>query len=154
VVGTTLANNPSNTNFALPFTPVVSNSYGAEAAFRLSNNISLSGFATYTRAILIEQGTADIWTYGAGVAFSDFGKKGNVLGLFAGVEPTLRGLSPEVRPTDGFPRDIGYHFEGFYKYQLTNNISLTPGVIWITNPNQNRNNDDIVIGTLRTTFTF
>ncbi|HEY9904334.1 MAG TPA: iron uptake porin [Candidatus Sericytochromatia bacterium] len=154
VVGTTLANNPSNTNFALPFTPVVTNSYGTEVAFRLSNNISLSGFATFTKAILINQGTGDIWTYGGGVAFSDFGKKGNILGLFAGVEPTLRGLSPGVRPTDGFPRDIGYHLEGFYKYQLTDNISLTPGVIWITNPNQNRNNDDILIGTLRTTFTF
>jgi len=154
VVGTTLANNPSNTNFALPFTPVVTNSYGTEVAFRLSNNISLSGFATFTKAILINQGTGDIWTYGGGVAFSDFGKKGNILGLFAGVEPTLRGLSPGVRPTDGFPRDIGYHLEGFYKYQLTDNVSLTPGVIWITNPNQNRNNDDILIGTLRTTFTF
>ena len=154
VVGTTLANNPSNTNFALPFTPVVTNSYGAEAAFRLTNTISLSGFASYTKAILLNQGTADIWTYGGGVAFSDFGKKGNVLGLFAGVEPTLRGLSPGARPTDGFPRDIGYHVEGFYKYRLTDNISLTPGVIWITNPNQNRNNDDILIGTLRTTFTF
>lgn len=154
VVGTTLANNPSNINFALPFTPVVTNSYGGEAAFRLTNTISLSGFATYTRAILLNQGTGDIWTYGGGIAFSDLGKKGNVLGLFAGVEPTLRGLSPGARPTDGFPRDIGYHVEGFYKYRLTNNISLTPGVIWITNPNQNRNNDDILIGTLRTTFTF
>jgi hypothetical protein len=155
VVGTTFANNPSLvTNLSLPLTPVVTNSYGAEAAFRLSDNISLSGFATFTKAILIGQGTGDIWTYGGGVAFSDFGKKGNVLGLFAGVEPTLRGLSPGVRPTNGFPRDIGYHIEGFYKYRVTDNISVTPGLIWVTNPNQNSNNDDVIIGTLRTTFTF
>jgi BMFP domain-containing protein YqiC len=155
VVGTTFANNPSLvTNLSLPFTSVVTNSYGGEAAFRLSDKISISGFATFTKAILIEQGTGDIWTYGGGIAFSDFGKKGNVLGLFAGVEPTLRGLSPSVRPTNGFPRDIGYHVEGFYKYQLTDNISVTPGIIWITNPNQNSNNDDIIIGTLRTTFSF
>ncbi len=155
VVGTTFANNPSLvTNLGLPLTPVVTNSYGAEAAFRLSDNISISGFATYTNAILIGQGTGDIWTYGGGVAFTDFGKPGNVLGLFAGVEPTLRGLSSGVRPTDGFSRDIGYHFEGYYKYQLTNNISVTPGIIWVTNPNQNEDNDDVIIGTLRTTFTF
>jgi carbohydrate-selective porin OprB len=85
---------------------------------------------------------------------ADFGKEGNVLGLFAGIEPTLRGLSASVRPAGGFSRDTSLHLEGFYKYKLTDNISVTPGVIWITSPNQNENNDDIIIGTLRTTFTF
>ncbi|MEP0884279.1 MULTISPECIES: carbohydrate porin [unclassified Coleofasciculus] len=37
---------------------------------------------------------------------------------------------------------------------MTNNISITPGIIWLTSPNQNRDNDDIIIGTIRTTFTF
>jgi len=154
VVGTSLANRPSA--LLAREVPTVTNSYGVEAAFRFSDNISISGFGTYTNAILLGTGTADIWTYGGGVAFSDFGKKGNVLGLFAGVEPTLRGISPGVRAVAGSipSRDIGYHIEGFYKYQLTDNISVTPGVIWITSPQQNDNNDDVVIGTLRTTFTF
>jgi BMFP domain-containing protein YqiC len=157
VVGSTFANNPSALvalSRGLPLTPVVTNSYGVEAAFRLSDNISISGFGSYTNAILIGQGTGDIWTYGGGVAFSDFGKKGNILGLFAGVEPTLRGLSNSVRPAQGFSRDNSWHFEGFYKYQLSENISVTPGIIWLTSPGQNENNDDAVIGTLRTTFTF
>ncbi|NEP31199.1 carbohydrate porin, partial [Moorena sp. SIO3B2] len=42
----------------------------------------------------------------------------------------------------------------FYKYKVNNNISVTPGVIWLLNPNQSSDNDDVVIGTLRTTFTF
>ncbi|HEY9708397.1 MAG TPA: iron uptake porin, partial [Oculatellaceae cyanobacterium] len=135
--------------------PVVTNSYGAEVAFRLSDNISLSGFATYTNAIITGTGTADIWTYGAGLAFPDFGKKGNVLGFFAGVEPTLRGADPEVRRGNpGFDRDNSWHYEAFYKYQVTDNISVTPGIIWLTAPGQNKDNDDAVIGTLRTTFTF
>jgi hypothetical protein len=157
VVGSQQANNP----FTVPgfrgtgvVSPIVTNSYGGELAFRLTDNISLSGFATYTRAIFLGQGTGDIWTYGGGVALADFGKKGNVLGLFAGVEPTLRGLSPNVRPTGGFNRDNELHFEGFYKYQVTDNISVTPGIIWLTSPGQNENNPDAVIGTLRTTFTF
>ncbi|HEY9730018.1 MAG TPA: carbohydrate porin, partial [Chroococcales cyanobacterium] len=53
-----------------------------------------------------------------------------------------------------FSRDNVWHFEGFYKYKLTDNISVTPGVIWVTAPGQNDNNDDAIIGTLRTTFTF
>lgn len=158
VVGTTLANRPSalltSTGFLGKEVPVVTNSYGGEAAFRFTDNISISGFATYTQAILIGQGRGDIWTYGGGVAFSDFGKKGNVLGLFAGVEPTLRGVTPGLRRGGGFDRDNAWHFEGFYKYQLTDNISVTPGIIWLTSPQQRDANDDVVIGTLRTTFTF
>jgi hypothetical protein len=161
VVGSTLANRPS----ALLNTvvggvavnrerPVVTNSYGGELAFRLSENISISGFGTYTQATILGKGTGDIWTYGGGVAFSDFGKPGNVLGLFAGVEPTLRGVSPGLRPAGGFARDNVWHFEGFYKYKLNDNISVTPGVIWVTAPNQNDDSRDAVIGTLRTTFTF
>lgn len=159
VVGSTFANRPSLLRFnntGLGERPVVTNSYGGEVAFRLSDNISISGFGTYTQAIILGRGRGDIWTYGAGVAFSDFGKPGNVLGLFAGVEPTLRGLSPGARPINGqgFNRDNVWHFEGFYKFKVTENISVTPGVIWITAPEQRDANADAVIGTLRTTFTF
>jgi len=154
VVGSVLANRPSLLLGAAGERPVVTNSYGGELAFRLSENISLSGFGTYTEAIVLGRGRGDIWTYGGGVAFSDFGKPGSVLGLFAGVEPTLRGASTGLRGTRGFDRDNVWHFEGFYKYKLNDNISVTPGVIWVTAPGQNDNNRDAVIGTLRTTFTF
>jgi BMFP domain-containing protein YqiC len=154
VVGSLLANRPSRVLGLGNGVPTVTNSYGGEAAFRFTDKISISGFATYTQAILLGRGRGDIWTYGGGLAFSDFGKKGNVLGLFAGVEPTLRGVTPGLRPASGFSRDNSWHFEGFYKYQLTDNISVTPGVIWLTAPGQRDANTDAIIGTLRTTFTF
>jgi hypothetical protein len=156
IVGSTLANRPSAliSRNGGKEVPTVTNSFGGEAAFRFSDNISLSGFATYTQAILIGQGRGDIWTYGGGIAFSDLGKKGNVLGLFAGVEPTLRGVTPGLRAGGGFDRDNAWHFEGFYKYKLSENISVTPGIIWLTSPQQRSGADDVVIGTLRTTFTF
>lgn len=50
--------------------------------------------------------------------------------------------------------DLSLHIEGFYQYKLTDNISITPGVVWITAPDSNDDNDDLVIGTIRTTFTF
>ena len=154
VVGTTLANNPSlGTPLGLGFTPTVTNSYGVEAAFRLSENISISGFGSYTSAILIGQGNAEIWSYGAGVALADVGKQGNVLGIFGGAQPYLG--STEVPGSDFEVDKVPYHIEAFYKYQLTNNISVTPGVIWLKNPNQGiGDDDDAIIGTLRTTFTF
>jgi hypothetical protein len=50
--------------------------------------------------------------------------------------------------------DVSLHVEAFYQMQLTDNISVTPGVIWITAPGFNSNNTDLVIGTIRTTFRF
>lgn len=150
VVGTLLANNPGLA--AGELTPTVTNSYGLSASFRLSDKISISGWGTYTDVTLLGLGGGEIWTYALGVAFPDLGKEGNVLGLFAGVEPTLRGLDVPGNPN--FSNDYGYHVEGFYKYRLTDNISITPGVIWLTAPGQNKDNEDVVIGTLRTTFNF
>ncbi|MEQ8538264.1 MAG: iron uptake porin [Coleofasciculus sp. D1-CHI-01] len=161
VVGTSLANNPGgfvqNAEFGsstVNRVPTVTNTYGIQAAFRLSETISISGYGAYTDAILIGRGDSEIWTYGAGVALADLGKEGNVLGIFGGVQPYAGSINT---PSNNFERgddELPWHVEAFYKYQLTDNISLTPGLIWLLNPNQNDDNDDAVIGTLRTTFTF
>ena len=142
-VGTGQANILSTTNASS------SNSYGVEAAFRPSDKLSISGFVSYHDITGFgANDDFDAWSYGVGVALPDFGKKGNVLGLFAGVEPYSFN-----RP--GFVgNDKPYHFEGFYKYRVSDNVSVTPGVIWLTSPGQNSDNDDAFIGTLRTTFTF
>ncbi|KAM3099236.1 iron uptake porin [Phormidesmis sp. 146-35] len=143
--GTLAAN--VGTNALGAATPSKINAYGASVAFRLSPQLVLNAFGSYVNADFVDDGAGsqDIWTYGAGLALPDFGKKGNLLGFTAGVEP-YRG---DVRPNS-----LPLHFEGFYKYQLNDNISVTPGVIWIVNPGQNSANDDVVIGTVRTTFTF
>ncbi|MHC5935912.1 iron uptake porin [Nostoc sp.] len=142
-VGTGQANILSTTNASS------SNSYGVEAAFRPSDKLSISGFVSYHDINGFgANDNYEAWSYGIGVALPDFGKKGNVLGIFAGAEPYSFN-----RP--GFVgNDIPYHFEGFYKYRVSDNISITPGVIWLTSPGQNSDNDDAIIGTLRTTFTF
>ncbi|MFB2836468.1 iron uptake porin [Floridanema evergladense] len=158
-VGTGIANLPSSLLFgstsrnrARGATPVVTNSYGVSGNLRLSKYFSISAFGMYTDATLVRRGSADIWSYGLGIAFPNLFKPGNLLGLFAGIEPYLTGLDAGPRST--FSRDLPWHIEGFYKFQLTDNISVTPGVIWLMAPEQNNRNDDIFIGTLRTTFSF
>ncbi|MBU7581504.1 MAG: iron uptake porin [Nostoc sp. TH1S01] len=123
----------------------VSNSYGFEAAFKPSDKLSISGFVLYSQITGFgANDDDDVWSYGLGVALPDFGKRGNVLGIFAGAQP-YAGSNPNNNP---------YHIEGFYKYRVSENISITPGVIWLTNPGQTASSDDAIIGTLRTTFTF
>ena len=146
VVGTGQANTLTTLNGSS------SNSYGISAAFKPSDKLSVSGFVSYHDITGFGAGDDyEAWSYGLGVALPDFGKKGNVLGIFAGAEPYAFNRGGAFAGTGN---DIPYHFEGFYKYRVSDNISITPGVIWLTSPGQNSNNDDAIIGTLRTTFTF
>jgi hypothetical protein len=136
------------------------NTYGAQVAWRVTNGMSLSAFFSYTSLIRIGRGSDQIWSYGGGVAFPDLFKEGSVLGIYAGVQPYNGNSNYFITDGDGISREVRVgsgqvpvHVEAFYKYQLTDNISLTPGVIWVNSSNQASNNSQ-VIGTLRTTFTF
>ena len=46
------------------------------------------------------------------------------------------------------------HVEGFYRFRISDNIAITPRVIWLTVPNHDDRNDDVFIGVLRTLFYF
>ena len=144
VVGTTQANLISN--------PSSSNSYGLAAAVRPSNAFSISGFVSYHDVTGFgADDDFEAWSWGAGIALPDFGGKGNVLGFFGGAQPYSLNRNLVAGAEDS---DIPYHIEGFYKYRVNDNISITPGVIYQTSSGQNDDNDDVFIGTLRTTFTF
>jgi len=145
VVGTTQANRLDS--------PSSSNSYGLAAAIRPSNKFSVSGFVSYHDVTGFGAGDDfEAWSWGAGIALPDFGGRGNVLGFFGGAQPYSlnRNLANDGRDD----ADVPYHIEGFYKYRVNDNVSITPGVIYQTSSGQNSDNDDIFIGTLRTTFTF
>lgn len=139
--------------------PVVGNHYGVEASIALSPKFRISAWGGFSKAIVLGLGDADVWNYAVTLDFPDFGKEGSILSFIVGVEPYLAGTSGftvddgegEARRDDS---DNGLHVEGFYRYQLTDNISITPGVIWLTSPGHDDNNSDIVVGTIRTTFQF
>jgi hypothetical protein len=141
--------------------PTVSNSYGVGASWQISDRIILSGWGGYTNTQTlstlngtIDRGNLDIWNWAVTLAFPDLGKEGNLGGLVVGMEPKVTDSSVELPGLDNTDRDTSLHIEAFYQYQLTDNIAITPGVVWITAPNHNQDNDDIVIGTIRSTFTF
>jgi hypothetical protein len=145
--------------------PVVGNSYGLEASFALSPKFIISGWGMATDARVIGRGDADIWSWAGTLSINDLGPKGSTLGFVVGMEPKLTGADAVL--AGGQPsgisglatgrrsdRDTGLHIEGFYKFRVNPNVLITPGVIWLTAPGHDQRNDDIFIGTLRTTFTF
>ncbi|NJS16208.1 MAG: carbohydrate porin, partial [Nostocaceae cyanobacterium CSU_2_110] len=131
-----------------------SNTYGAQFQWDVSSFISLRGWFAYADVSLLDTGDADVMTYAGALVFPDLGKEGNMGALVVGAEPYLTDLEFDDGGDSNFSDDIPLHVEAFYKYQLNDNISITPGIIWLASPNQNTDNDDIFIGALRTTFTF
>ncbi|MCY7276794.1 MAG: iron uptake porin, partial [Phormidesmis sp. CAN_BIN44] len=128
--------------------------FGAEAAIRLTPGFTLAGWAGYTKARLEDRNAnadADIWNWAVTLAFPDLGKKGNLAGIVLGQPPKVTNSSLGNARED---RDTSFHVEGLYRYQLNNNISITPGIIVIFNPENNSANDTVYVGTVRTTFTF
>jgi len=142
--------------FAIPNfsddTPVHSNSYGFETSINLSDRLQLGGWFGWTNARLQGVGSSDIINYAVTLRFPDLGAEGNFGAIVVGAEPYLTDL--DVPGDPDFEDDVPLHIEALYEIQLTDGIAVTPGIIWLTSPNQDSDNDDIFIGTLRTTFSF
>jgi Carbohydrate-selective porin, OprB family len=118
------------------------NSYGAQFAFKASDTLSFNGFVLNTSADKATIGKQDLWSYGAGISVPNIDGKGSLAGLLVGAEPYVGGQGT-----------VPYHIEGFYKYKFSDNLSITPGLIYLTAPNQTSGNSAL-IGVVRSTFTF
>lgn len=133
---------------------VVSNTYGVQAFYQVNPGFVIGGFGAKISATLLGRGVAQEWTYSLNLAFPDLGKEGNLGGIVIGVEPMLTGLIVGGQYVGGFKNDVGMHIEAFYRYSFNDGLSITPGLIWITSPNQDSSNPSILVGVLRTTFSF
>jgi Carbohydrate-selective porin, OprB family/S-layer homology domain len=148
--GLATGSNLANDNFGRP---VVANSYGITGTFDITPGLALSGWVGYSHHRYIGRGDGDVWTWAGAVSFPDLFGEGNLGGVVVGMEPRLTGLDANVNGGITDP-DISLHLEAFYKYRLSDNIDITPGIIWLTAPNHNADNSDVVIGVLRTRFFF
>lgn len=146
--------------------PIISNAFGVEASWQLSKRFVVGGWVGYVNKTVlstlggqIDRGDMEIWNANINFAFPDLGKEGNLAAIIVGVEPMVRNSSvsaavPGLPDVFGTDKDTSLHIEALYQYQVTDNILITPGVVWLTAPDHNNDNEDIVIGTIRTTFTF
>ncbi|MDY6900231.1 MAG: iron uptake porin [Cyanobacteriota bacterium] len=133
------------------------NSFGLQASVAFNQNLLLGSWVGYTRAKandLSDKPTASILNWAVTFAFPNLGNKGNLGGIIIGQPPKLIQNQYKSENKQYIDKDTSLHLEAFYRLNINNNISITPGVIVITNPEHNNDNDTIYIGTLRTTFSF
>jgi len=146
-VGSANANSPFGAGV-----PITANSFGAQANFRLNPKVNLSGWAGYS-LVDAANGTdnnADVLNYAVTLAFPDLGKEGNLAAIVVGQPPKAISNTIANREDQG----TSYHIEGLYRFQVNDNISITPGLFVLLNPEHNGANDPVFTGTIRTTFTF
>ncbi|RAM52483.1 MAG: hypothetical protein C6Y22_05610 [Hapalosiphonaceae cyanobacterium JJU2] len=149
--GVNITSSTGSENARRPFGNVATSAdtFGLETNWRISPKFIIAGWAGYSLAQSeVSDDDADILNYAVTLAFPDLGGEGNLGGIVFGMPPKV------ISSSQTEDRDTSLHIEGFYRLQITDNISITPGVFVITNPEHNDNNDSIFVGTIRTTFKF
>jgi hypothetical protein len=90
-------------------------------------------------------------TYLFSLGISDpFGRKGDLLAFLVGQPPKLNAGILIERVDEG----TSLHFESFYRFKLNDNVSVTPGFFIVTDPGHISRNNNIFVGTIRTTLSF
>jgi Carbohydrate-selective porin, OprB family len=148
--GSELANDPFNDKS----NSITANSYGVQTTLRLSRRLTIGGWVGLTEATaedIKRKPNASIFNYAITFAFPDLGKKGNLAGIIIGQPPKVISNEFGKKYQD---EATAWHLEMLYRFQVTDNIAITPGLLIITNPEHKQNSDTVYVGTIRTTFSF
>lgn len=139
-------------------TPVTLNSVGGTVTWQFSPKIAFSG---YGAALFVDDSSNNVnaattfTSWMVGVHFRDLFNAGNTAGIIFG-QPLFRAdaSGAAVLTPAGENRATPYHLEAYYRFKVSDNISITPGAFVLFNPEGNSRNETTTVGVLRTTFTF
>ncbi len=134
--------------------PIKLNSIGSTLTWRITPKIAFNLSGAWIFASLTGVNASTTFTsWMTGFHFSDVFNDGNTAGILFG-QPLARSSAGGLAtiPT-GFTA-TPYHLEGYFNFKLSKNISVTPGVFFVFNPEGINNAPTATVGIVRTTFTF
>lgn len=146
--------------------PLQTNAVGTSVNWQISPQVTLGGWLGYTNSYIPgKSGNVETTNYMVYLNFPDLFAKGNLGGIYFGQSPKI--TSSDLPLGNNVPDYINtglgrpgsqpgttHHLEAFYRFRVTDNISVTPGIIHIWEPGHTPDSDSITIGVLRTSFTF
>ncbi len=145
--------------------PIRTNAYGATASWRISSKATIGGWGGWTNSQIPElSGSVNTFNWMAFLNFPDLGGRGNLAGLYVGQPPRITssdlptGLNLPNLLAGGFGTASGQpqtatHVEAFYRWKVSDNLSITPGVVAIFNQG-NASSDPVLVGAIRTSLRF
>lgn len=163
-IGDTQLNSPF-----VPYTAFDTHAVGTTIAWRVNENLQIGGWGGWTSSDPVDlPGTVETTNWAVFAAFPNLFRPGNLGGVLVGQPPKITSSNLpdgynlpnfaipnfETGGGAGGREDTSLHLELFYRAQINDNISLTPGVFLIFNPNHNADNDTLIVGAMRATFRF
>jgi Carbohydrate-selective porin, OprB family/S-layer homology domain len=136
-----------------------SDRFGAQANWAASSFLNFGGWFSYVKANQVGGvATADIINWAVIASLPNLLSEGNEASLIFGQPPRVITTSNSVgaQTSINAGNQNPYHIEALYRFRLSRNITITPGLITILNPGTGgtAGNDPVFVGVLRTSFTF
>lgn len=126
--------------------------FGVNAGYAITPKLNISGWAGWGFAESKDSNDdADLFNWAVQLGLPDLFREGNFGGVSVGGFTSNTDVSgTNFTETD----DIPLLAQAFYRIQLSDNISVQPGLFYIANPGGDSDNDSVWIGSLRTKFSF
>ncbi len=146
--------NPTNGVGTALNNPIQLNSVGATLTWRLASKVAFNVSGAWIFANLTGVNASTTFTsWMTGFQFSDVFNEGNTAGLIFG-QPLARSSAGGTATIPVGFTATPYQLEGYFNFKMTKNISITPGVFFVFNPEGINNSPTATVGVVRTTFTF
>jgi hypothetical protein len=134
--------------------PIQLNSVGATLTWRFAPKVAFNVSGAWIFANLTGVNASTTFTsWMTGFHFSDVFNEGNTAGIIFG-QPLARSAAGGLATIPAGFTATPYHLEGCFNFKLSKNISITPGVFFVFNPEGINNAPTATVGVVRTTFTF
>jgi tetratricopeptide (TPR) repeat protein len=119
---------------------------GLEGFYQATPGLGFGGWIARTASNAAD-GNAQSLSWAMSAALPNLGGNGNVGGLLIGQEPRITGASGDLSSFADSSSSL--HVELFYQYKINDNLSITPGLIYLTAPDSNGQNSGSLVGAIR-----
>jgi hypothetical protein len=134
--------------------PIKLNSIGSTLTWRITPKIAFNLSGAWIFSNLTNKDASTTFTsWMTGFHFNDVFKEGNTAGILFGQPLKRNSVGGIATIPTGFSA-TPYQLEGYFNFKLSKNISITPGVFFLFNPEGINNAPTATVGVVRTTFTF
>ena len=144
------------------------NAFGGTVSWQPTRNFNLGGWLGFTTSSIQNSGfsgSVETFNWMTFANFLDIFKEGDLIGLYVGQPPRI--TSSNLSGNINFPSILSNtggvsssqpasttHVEAFYRFPVSKNISITPGLVFVFSPGNTATSDTVTIGVVRRTFTF
>jgi hypothetical protein len=146
--------------------PLRTHAFGSSVNWQVNQKLAVGGWLGLTNSHIPGQsGNVTTSNYMVYANLKDALGQGNLAGIYVGQPPKITSsdlaignnvpgtLNNGLGAAGGQPSST-LHVEGFLRWQVNPNVSITPGLVWVMNPGHTDRSEDFVVGAVRTTFMF